>query len=47
MVKPTAIKTCQYPLPRASVIPITINKVGIDQITLINQTKNLSVIPPK
>ena len=42
-----SIKTCQKPLPKASVMAITINKVGMDQKTLINQTIALSKYPPK
>ena len=45
MVKPTAIKTYQNPLPKTKVIAMTINKVGIDHTTLTNHIIKLSIHP--
>ena len=47
IVKPTAINTCQKPFPKANVMAITNNNVGIDHTTLINQTIKLSTHPLK
>jgi len=47
IVKPTAINTCQKPLPNASVIAMTIKRVGIDHMTLMNHMIILSTSPPK
>ena len=47
MVNPTAIKTCQKPLPKANVIAITNNSVGMDQVTLMIHIIIASTFPPK
>ena len=47
IVSPTAIKTCQKPLPKAKLIAITNNNVGIDQTTFINQIIKSSIQPLK
>src|SRR5690606_5689848 len=47
MVSPTAINTCQNPLPKANVIAITSNNVGIDHVTFIIHIITASILPPK
>ncbi|MNY05074.1 hypothetical protein D3C86_1377800 [compost metagenome] len=45
--KPTAIKICQNPFPKAKEMAITSSREGNDQITFINQLMAASVFPPK
>ena len=47
IVRPTAINTCAMPLPKAKVMAMTNNRVGMDQTTLMNQTTASSTLPRK
>jgi hypothetical protein len=46
MVNPTAINTCQKPLPNARVIAITNKSVGMDQVTFMSHMIMASIRPP-
>ena len=47
MVRPTAMNTCQNPLPKTNVMAMTKSSVGIDQVTLIIHITIASILPPK